>query len=280
MEKAINSNTNRSYKLSILIAQDGLSFCTINQHHKIDDFYKKSFQNNLDPEKILEELDNALKFNFEKALSNKDEYSISAIYANNLYTLVPKEYFKETQLTDYLKFNTKILKTDFVVYDELKEVEANSVYIPYTNINNYLFENFGEFTFTHSSSNFIDFCFKQSKLNTFQEDVYLNISTTTFDICCLKNNKLVLTNTFEYFTPQDFIYFVLFTLEQINFDCETLQLNLSGIITETSYNYQYLYTYIRNISFINTTFFSEKILNLKEKQINPKQNLLLLSNLV
>ena len=52
-----DSQQNQSYKLSILIAQDGLSFCSLNtEENTIEDFYSTTFSKLLDPEQILEEL--------------------------------------------------------------------------------------------------------------------------------------------------------------------------------------------------------------------------------
>ena len=35
-------------------------------------------------------------------------------------TLVPAAVFEEEHLSDYLKYNTKIFKTDFITYDVIK----------------------------------------------------------------------------------------------------------------------------------------------------------------
>jgi len=273
-------NEKQYYKLSILITQDGLSFCTQNtENNTLDVFFNKSFHENLDPEKILVELQSAIKFNIDSSILTAIT-KVKVVYANNLYNIVPQKYFSEDKLTDYLKFNTKILHTDFIAFDELKNISANSVYIPYTNINNYLFDQFGEFTYTHSSTLLVDLCLlnASSKQNT--ELVYLNIYASTFDICIIKDNKLLLANSFEYFTPQDFIYYVLFCLEQLKLNNEELQMYLCGKISETDDLYHYLYTYVKNIEFLDTSFLVNQFKNLSEKGINPKQNLLLLSNLL
>ena len=280
MVTTTNSQQNKELKLSILIAQDGLSFCTLDQENKsIVDFHSEIFKDSLDPEKILEVLKNALKFNLEEKAASEIK-KVNVVFVNNLYSLVPRDFFSEKQLTDYLKFNTKILKTDFIAFDELKFTKANNVYIPYTNINNYLFEKFGEFNYIHSSTLFVDVCLQQSKNYETEEIVFINIQARRFDICCVKENNLILVNSFEYYTPQDFIYFVLFTLEQLKFNTEKLQLCISGNVSENDATYQYLYTYIKEISFLNTSFLAERILNLSQKVINPKQNLFLLSNLI
>ncbi|WP_292246183.1 DUF3822 family protein [Mesonia sp.] len=280
MVTTTNSLQHKDLKLSILISQDGLSFCTLNQkENTVEYFYSKDFIDSLDPEKILDELKIAFKFHLEENIEVRIK-DVDVLFANNLYSLVPQVYFSEDQLTDYLKFNTKILKTDFIAFDELTKLSANNVYIPYTNINNYLFEKFGTFNYKHSSTLFIDLCLDQAEKIDASEIVFIHLQTKRFDICCVRDKQLILANSFEYYTSQDFIYFVLFTLEQLKFNTEELQLLVSGNVSEIDDTYQYLYTYIKNISFLNTSFLTEKISNLSQKVINPKHNLFLLSNLL
>ena len=57
-------------------------------------------------------------------------------------TLVPDELFDENTLNDYLKFNTKILETDYLTFDHNESLGIHTVYIPYVNINNQLLEEF------------------------------------------------------------------------------------------------------------------------------------------
>jgi hypothetical protein len=41
------------------------------------------------------------------------------LFSHELYTFVPKEFFIEDEASNYLKFSTKILKTDVVAHDQL-----------------------------------------------------------------------------------------------------------------------------------------------------------------
>ena len=68
---------------------------------------------------------------------------IVIIHENDLSTLVPKALFNEEYLADYLKFNSKILKSDYLSYDSLVHNKSVNVYVPYVNINNYIYEVYG-----------------------------------------------------------------------------------------------------------------------------------------
>ena len=271
-----DSQQNQSYKLSILIAQDGLSFCILNKkQNSIENFHTESFSKILNPEKILEELKKAFKFHLLEETKQKIT-SVKVIYSNALYSIVPHTYFSEENLTDYLKFNIKILKTDFIAFDHIEAIEAKNVFIPYTNINNYLLDNFGEFNYKHASTLFIE----QFSEIANQTEAYVYVEKNMLSLYIFKDKELLLANSFEYFTPQDFIYYILFCFEQLKLDTEKVRLKILGKINETDSTYNYLYTYIKEIEFLNTSLLTTNFTNLSQKQINPKQNFLLLSNLL
>ena len=84
-------------------------------------------------------------------------------------------------------------------------------------------------------------------------NLYLNVQEEQLDVIILEGDKLVLCNSFLFKTPEDFIYYVLFCLEQLRLNPETIPVILSGSIEKEDANYEMLYTYIRNISFIENT---------------------------
>lgn len=199
------------------------------------------------PELILEKIQQV--FENEKSLQ-EDFETVTIIHQNNLNTLVPNEYFKESSLKNYLKYSIKTIATDLIVYDNLDFIESKNVYIPYVNINNFLFQNFGEFEYRHHSSILLEKLFikkPESKVTFF-----VHVSKSLFDIVVLKESKLLFYNIFDYETKEDFIYYILFTLEQLELDPGQTIVTLTGAIDTTSDNYKLLYTYVRNINFLNS----------------------------
>ena len=82
--------------------------------------------------------------------------------------------------------------------------------------------------------------------------IYMAISyTNNFEIIAIKQGALLLYNTFEYHTKEDYIYYLLFTLEQLQLNPETIQLVLLGLINKEDDIYSITYKYIRNVSFGN-----------------------------
>ncbi len=143
--------------------------------------------------------------------------------------------------------NGKVLKTDFITYDNITANDSVSVYMPYVNINNYIFDKFGAFTYNHVSTVLIE----QILLIERHSDAlkfYVNVSHTHFEIIVVYQRKLLFYNSFTYTTKEDFIYYLLFTAEQLELNPETLSLCFLGDIDETHDLYKMAYTYVRFVS--------------------------------
>ena len=91
----------------------------------------------------------------------------------------------------------------------------NAVYIPYVNINNFFIDQFGTFDYKHANSILVSKLLDASKNND-NKKMIVHFNPGHFEIIVIQNQKLLLFNSFEYKTPEDFIYYLLFTAEQLN----------------------------------------------------------------
>ena len=158
---------------------------------------------------------------------------------------MPETLFDETNIADYLKFNNKILPSDFISYDQLSNGTVN-VYVPLVNINNYIYDTFGAFTYKHYSTLFIEHLINLKA--GLDSNMFVDVDENQFEIAVLKEQKLIFYNTFSYSTKEDFIYYILFTAEQLQMNPETFPLVFSGLIDEDSELYEIAYKYVRHIS--------------------------------
>lgn len=241
-----NKENDKSKIMSILIARDGLSFYISSKTpNKSGNCVERKFHRPHSPNEILEQIKSILQ---DENIFLEEMETISIVYANSLYCFVPAEFFDENHLSDYLKFNAKILSTDFLAYDFLKNREYVNVFVPYANINNYFFEKFGSFEYKHSASVLTEnLLFKN---NSEEEIMYVHVFWKHFDLVVLKKDKLSLCNSFLFETPEDFVYYILFIAEQLKLDPEKFGLNLSGKISEDSENYKLLRDYVRNCGIV------------------------------
>ena len=242
----INSVVNPDYNiLSIQVSLDGFSFYIENEllQSRLSEEYI-AFSEAFTPEKTLEEIQKI----FEKFSELKEPFKkVNVVYHNELYAFVPATLFDENHLTDYLKYNTKILKTDFAVYDEIKKHDLVNVFIPFANINNFFFDNFGSFTYNHGMSILVNAILDKAAIDG-QNRMVAHVGQSTFDLVVYKDNNLLLGNTFSYTSPEDFLYYILFCAEQLDLNPDEVELELIGNIEEGDALHTIIYTYVRNIS--------------------------------
>jgi len=77
----------------------------------------------------------------------------------------------------------------------------------------------------------------------------MNVNETTFELIAIKNNALLLYNSFEFSTKEDVIYYLLFTMEQLKLSPESVKLKLMGQIVKDDDIYNIIYTYVRHVEF-------------------------------
>lgn len=268
-----NNSLNKTHikALSIQIRLSGLSFCILNTSTNcVEYLVYHHFKKKLTPFEVLEQLKKRIE---TETVFTQSFHNVHIIHQNDLSSLVPKALFDENYMADYLKFNSKILKSDFITYDMIDINNSVNVYVPYVNINNYIFENFGEFEYKHASTILIETII-QNKTSNEQQVLYLNVDSFHFEIVAMDKGECVLYNSFEYITKEDFIYFLLFTVEQLKFNTETLILKLSGAIEKDDELYNMAYTYIRFVEFDTPSKNYAFLPNIQEKEHHQHQLIL------
>lgn len=264
MVKTNNSVIDKNFKkLSIQISLNGLSFCCsdllTNRIYSAQSIDFKKYPKNFT-------IENAIWKSFldyEEFTKNYDE--IVVIHENNLNSFVPTPFFDEDYKGSYLQYNTKVFETDYFSFDTIDKQDMVNVYVPYVNVNNYLIDQFGSFEYKHSSSVLVAKLLDASK-NIDAVKMYIHVASNHFEIIVIQNHQLLLFNTFEYQTADDFLYYLLFTAEQLHLNPETFKLWLLGDIAESDELYQKAYQYIRNIEFFDTSDLEEK------NSFSPKDN--------
>ncbi|UII76311.1 DUF3822 family protein [Flagellimonas sp. HMM57] len=246
ISKITSPDTDNTFKkLSIQVGLNGLSFCVLDTiSNTVLAFEKIDFKTASTPYLLLKELKSVLN---QQTKLDKDFAEVVVIHKNALFSLVPKTLFNKEELPNYLKFNAKIMANDQIVFDEIVNHDIVNVYIPFTNVNNYIFELFGEFEFKHSGTVLITMLLNQTRTST-EPTCYVQVSKKEMEIAVIADKKILFYNHFEYKTNEDFIYYLLFSLEQLQLNLEKVQLKLFGLVEEDNPIYELCYKYVKNVS--------------------------------
>ena len=81
------------------------------------------------------------------------------------------------------------------------------------------------------------------------DKMLLHVQYSHFEMLFFKNGQLHFFNSFNYTTAEDFIYYFLFSCEQLGLNMDRLDVVVFGEIDEEANTYGLLYKYVRNVSF-------------------------------
>jgi len=238
-------------KLVLQVSLNGLSFATIDTLQNKPIELHKIELGTISVTAKIEDLFAEAFDTYPELKANYDEIII--VHSNNLATFVPTALFDEDYLGSYLQFNTKVFETDFFAFDDLPNYEMKNVYIPYVNMNNYFIDQFGSFDYKHANTVLVHKLLEVSK-NVEELKMFVHISQKQFEIVVIQNQKLHLYNAYDYKTPEDFLYYILFTAEQLYLNPEHFKLELLGKIMEDDALHTIAYKYIRNVSLFDVSF--------------------------
>ncbi|HET8737000.1 MAG TPA: DUF3822 family protein [Pricia sp.] len=255
-------------KLSIQVSLNGLSFCVLDTAaNTVLKAEKAVFAKKLTPYSLLKRLNS---FFSEHAIQLSQFSEVVAVHRNNLFGLVPAPLFDTGELANYLKFNTKLLANDHMAFDALKGHDMVNVYVPFVNVNNYIYERFGAFTFKHSATVMLESLLNAAP-GVFRPDeevsadnagnsgkrpvCYVHIFEQQMDIAVIAQKKLLLFNSFDFVTKEDFLYYLLFTMEQLQLDTDSVPVGLFGDVEEGDDLYGLCYRYVLDVAVFAPHFF-------------------------
>lgn len=239
-------NLNSTNRMSVQVSLTGLSFLMEEEDTVI---FKEeiSFNDTKNPDELLYEIEKAFA---EIDQLKKPVFELLVIYQNTFYSIVPAALFKEDETDQFLKLNSRVFTTDFVAFDIIENFELVNVYVPLANINNYFFEHYGEFSYFHFTTTFLERVLQNEKTGNAKK-MYAHLHGHQLDVIVTSGKKLLLCNSFNYSTPEDLTYYILFVAEQLELNPEEFELELSGKISEEDSFYVLLYTYIRFVKLEN-----------------------------
>ena len=244
----------KSLSLIIMISSKELKLLLRNSiDSKIIDQNYSYYAEEIEIDKILSELKKKLKeFNLLNVVK------VTLVLNNKLSVLVPNDFFQEDNCLDYLKFNSRLIKNDTASSDYIEELKTHNVYIAYGNITNYLIEKFGSFEYFHYSTVLLKKIHFELSTNK-KIIIYVNINKSYLNIIVFKGRELNYSNTFDYESKEDILYFVLFVIEQNKLVNNKTKIKLIGEEKIINQHYAYLLKFIKNIEIKNSGYLIENI---------------------
>lgn len=180
--------------------------------------------------------------------------NLSKIFDNDRYTFVPAAVFKEKNKDKYLAVLGLTDEDSVVCADYIKGADAYNVYAITKQEYEALQSSLETTKYYHASSVLVASLIKDNLERTDDVRVYLNIKDQKFEMIVLKGCDLLFNNTFRFKTKEDFLYFLLFTIEQLHLDAGSVPVYFLGMIEEKSAIVEATSRYMRDIRFMGKDY--------------------------
>lgn len=247
----------KSYRdLNILVGKRGMSFVVSDAlNHKIVSLESKSF----DSSESSSNLESRFFKTFDELPILSEHYdNVCVIDDSSICTFVPVEMFDQQFLGSYLQYSSKVFEQDDFRFDILKSGEMNNVYVAEPGLKLFFDTKFPNHELCNANSILVSSLLALSK-NIESKKMYVHFQRDRFEMIIVQNQKLLLFNSFEYRTPEDIIYYVLFASEQLGMNPENFVLEFLGDIDEQNPYFEIVFKYVRDVSLMPTESLSDII---------------------
>ena len=164
------------------------------------------------------------------------------------HTFVPAALYQETKKSKYLDFLGLKEDNSVVCADYLEPVDMYNIY-SVSKKEHAKLKNLENTEFRHASTLLLEELIKENLERIDDTRVYLNVKNNSFEMMILKAANLLFDNTFRFKTKEDFLYFVLFSMEQLHLDAELTPVYFMGMIEKDSQVVELVTRYIRDVRF-------------------------------
>jgi hypothetical protein len=168
--------------------------------------------------------------------------------ASNGSILIPSPLYDKEESKKSLELLTKIEVDDEVIEDTILQANAHHIFSVPSELIKKCRQIFKDFSIYHSNSAFIESQLRLNKLSS-AKTVSVNVRTDQFEIIVTHGADLIFYNVFSFDTPEDFIYYILFTLEQLEINPDKTLVLFYGDINQTAATWMLVRKYIRDATF-------------------------------
>jgi Protein of unknown function (DUF3822) len=172
--------------------------------------------------------------------------SVTVMFNNQSFTLIPQLLFRREYASRYLLLarGTMLQPDEEIHYYSHESIKAINVYSVYNKLYDWLLElyPFQDIQFMHQSSAYIE-----QTLKATNNMVAVYCEKTAFTMIYTENGKLIFCNRFLYKQSSDFVYYVMFCLQQLKIDTQKVSIQLFGEISTSADIYQELEKIISSI---------------------------------
>ncbi|MCC9136898.1 DUF3822 family protein [Pontibacter silvestris] len=177
--------------------------------------------------------------------------AIRVSYSNQHFTLIPETLYDPTHKTDYLRLHSDLNMQENLVFSyRHNNLEAVNIFaidmILQQTVDNIFPER--PVQLVHLTSALIQSVLHQAGRKN-ERCLYAYVQRNYVTMLVVSQSGLEFCNIFHYLSPEDFIYFVVFVMQEQKLNPETETITVWGDITHDSSLFNILQKYIRQVRF-------------------------------
>ena len=233
------------YRMAIQFALDGLSFALLDAGTQTIVAFE-DYQ--VDSSDLFQTLERALE---AKGLNDKNFRSVTCLVDNRFCTLVPTPLFNEADKKQYLDFTFQTPENYAILSEPLVSAQCHNVFAFPKVLQDKVLAKWKEAKITHTSNVFIESLMQKRE----NRGVFVNVRNYDFDMVILKEGKLLFFNNFKFKTKEDFVYFLMFAMEQNGLSGEDTPITFVGLIQPDSEIIDLCKRYVKDIRFVEQNYY-------------------------
>ncbi|MBS2098586.1 DUF3822 family protein [Carboxylicivirga linearis] len=250
VSSSFDESITTSYFLSIRSASDGLSFCVLDPVTNTYIAYanipfKDSSADHIKTQELLIT---------EKLLNLPYKKVLFMIETPNA-TLVPTALYDPAKKQELFNLNHSINSVDCELQEhKIKMADAWNIFAIPKFLYHLIKNQFDSVSFYQQHSPFVEGCLLSAQNKKDENSIHIDLHDHFFDIVVMESRALKLCNSFKFTTPNDFIYFVLFTFEQLKMSTENTRIHLHGVYDRQNPYYLALKNYLRQTKIVTPSY--------------------------
>jgi Protein of unknown function (DUF3822) len=252
-DKSFDAAILSQYHLSIYVSDTCLKISCVNPTTTqclLLEAYKLSYGHSYQRIQAIEQL-----YQDRPLLVARDWSTVTLCISNQQYTLIPKEFFQEKNLADYLSF---ICPVDSAVIRHFTHSHLDMA-VAFA-IDPWLF-NWFKATYDqpqlhtiHQASSLIQgtWAYLRDNKQGLLPSVLVFVEANHLHITVMQKSQLLYYNKFEYTNSDELLYYILIVMRTLQLDTSLHEVMLGGAITKSTPAYSKARNYIRKLTLVST----------------------------
>lgn len=247
-DESLNQADTENLKLSIQLALDGFSFSIFNPENQK---YLSIESQNLNPNNSTnDKLGKVLEALSEKEWMHRKYNSVNIFFEIPVVSLVPAPLFKAHEQETLSSFNFNIPTGNSLNSERLQNLDAYLLFHEPNNLVETLQPQFEKAIIQSHARVLVDSLLLINKNLSSNKRMFVNVRNGYLDILIIEGKQLLFYNIFHYVSKEDFIYFILFVMDQLDLSPEEISLQISGFINKKSALFDMAFRYVKNVDFV------------------------------